>query len=115
MALPGPNGLELHEAHTPREYQQMIAHWLSCPVRENSGDALRYFLMEKLDSQFTRLLILSAGEYSPELTRLDGRIGVTVLCAERGAAVHHAALGPTSETVKVPAEVDSAERCLLLF
>lgn len=114
MALPGPNGLELHEAHTPREYQQMIAHWLSCPVRENSGDALRYFLMEKLDSQFTRLLILSAGEYSPELTRLDGRIGVTVLCAERGAAVHHAALGPTSETVKVPAEVDSAERCRLL-
>ncbi len=114
IALPGHSGLELHEVHTAREYQQMIAHWLSCPVQENSGDALRYFLMEKLDTRFTRLLILSAGEYSPELTRLDGRIGVTVLCAERGAAVHHAALGPTSETVKVPAEAAGAERCRLL-
>ena len=114
MAIPGPDGLELCEVRTPREFQQMTAHWLSCPVQENSGDGLRYFLMEKLEDQFTRLLILSAGEYSPELARLDGRIGVTVLHTMHGAPLQHTALGPTSETVTVPAEADSTTRCRLL-
>ena len=114
MAIPSVNGLELCEVRTPRDYQQMITHWLSCPVQETGGDGLRYFLMEHLDTQFTRLLILSAGEHSPELARLDGRIGVTVLHTVRGAQQQHRALGPTSESVVVPAEADSAQTCRLL-
>ena len=113
MAVPGAQGLDLCEVRTPREYQQMITRWLSCPVQENTGDALRYFLLEHYESQFTRLLILSAGAYTPDQTKLDGRIGVTVLRAVRGAAMHHDATGATSETVTVPAEAGS-ETCRLL-
>ena len=114
MAVPGAQGLDLCEVHTPREYQQMLTRWLSCPVQENSGDALRYFLLEHLDTQFTKLLILSSGEHSPELTRLDGRIGVTVLHAMHGAPVQHTYLGPTSESVTVPAEAGGTDVCRLL-
>ncbi len=114
MALPGSQGLDLCEIRSPREFQQVIARWLSTPVQEDTGDALQYFLLQHLDSQFTRLLLLSAGEYSPELSRLDGRIGVTVLHAVHGAAVLHTAIGPTSETVTVPAEADTQEVCRLL-
>ena len=114
MAIPSAGGLELCEVRTPREYQQMITHWLSCPVQETAGDGLRYFLMEHLDTQFTRLLILTAGENSPVLTRLDGSIGVTVLHTVCHAPQTHTTLGPTSESVVVPAEADSAETCRLL-
>lgn len=114
LAVPGPQGLDLCEMRSPREFQQAVTRWLSCPVQENSGDALRYFLLQHLDSQFTHLLIMSAGAYSPELTRLDGRLGVTVLHAVHGAAVQHTTLGPTSESVTVPAEADSQEVCRLL-
>lgn len=114
MAVPGPQGLDLCEVRSPREYQQVVARWLSCPVHENSGDALRYFLLQHLDTRFTRLLLLSAGTYSPELSRLEGRIGVTVLHAVHGAAVQHTALGYTGETVTVPAEADTTEVCRLL-
>ena len=114
MAIPSANGLELCEVRTPREYQQMITHWLSCPVQETAGDGLRYFLMEHLDTQFTRLLILTAGESSPVLTRMDGRIGVTVLHTVCNAPQTHTTLGPTSESVIVPAEADSTDTCRLL-
>lgn len=114
MAIPGANGLELCEVRTPREYQQLITHWLSCPVQQTAGDGLRYFLMEHLETQFTRLLILSTGEHNPELARLGGRIGVTVLHVLRGAPQQHTALGPTSESVVIPAEADSTEICRLL-
>ena len=114
MAIPGPAGLELCEVHSPREYQQMIAHWLSCQVQENSGAGLQYFLMEHYDTMFTRLLILTAGETTPPLNRLDGRIGVTVLHAVQGGTVQHTALGPVSESVIVPAELGKGPVCRLL-
>ena len=114
MAIPGAAGLELCEVRSARDYQQVVARWLSTPAQEESGDGLRYFLMEHLESQFTRLILLSAGTYSPELTKLNGQIGVTVVSAVRGAKVQHTALGYASETVTVPAEASDEAVCRLL-
>ena len=114
MVLPGPGGLELCEVNTPREFQRLVGRWLSSPVPEHTGDGLRYFVTEHLDSHFTRLLLLTAGRYTPDLTKLDGRIGVTVLHAADSAAMQHLAISPTSETVTLPTAADTTEVCRLL-
>ena len=63
MALPTPNGLQLFEIKDKRQLERAIVVWLSTPIPKIEGAALRYFSMQHLEQYFSRLVILSAGEY----------------------------------------------------
>lgn len=114
MAIPNGSGLDLYEVRTPREHEQMLARWLSTPVQENSGDGLKYFLMEHLDAQFTRLMILAADGYSMDLNRVDGRITATVLNAVLGAGGTHAVMNSSCDFMELPVEPSDRDNCRIL-
>lgn len=114
MAIPTGDGLELCEVRTRRDHEQIVARWLSTPVQENSGDGLQYFLMEHLDQQFTRLMVLAADGYAIDLNCVDGRINTTVLNAAQGAGVTHAVMNNSCDFMELPAEPSDGESCRIL-
>lgn len=96
------SGLHLTEIRTKSDYQKMMTQWLSFGVQENSGDGLKYFMMEHMEKYFTRLLVLSAGKYDQNLSGLDGKIGVTVLNAAKDRETVYASRNGTCQIVEIP-------------
>lgn len=81
MAFPTAAGIRLVEVRNQRDYRRMLSQWLSMRVQKNCGDGFKMFMTEHLEHYFTRMLILSAGQYDQNLSILDGQISVTVLNA----------------------------------
>lgn len=108
VALPGARGLELQEVHSGLQYQQLLTRWLSTPVPKTAGENLQVFITERLDSNFTRLVLLSAGGYSSQLPRLQALIGVTAINAGESVQAQNMTLNGNSILVEVPA--NAAER-----
>ncbi len=79
---PSARGIALQEVRDIRTFRQQLLCWLSQPISQESGTSLRYFLTEHLQSHFSRLLVLSAGGCSRELSGLAEQLSVTVLNAE---------------------------------
>lgn len=79
MAFPTGNGLKLMEVRGNGDYQKMRAQWMGLRIQSNSGNGLRLFMTEHLERCFTKLLILSAGQFEQNLGSLDGQVSVTVL------------------------------------
>ena len=109
MALPSVSGLQICEIKDRRELQRILALWLVCPVAPKSGDGLQCFMMERLEQYFTRLLILTAGEYRQNLSGLDERIGITVLHISAAAGYVNAESGNGCEIIEIPAGIDNQE------
>lgn len=103
MALPTLKGLKLVEIRSSSDYQKMMSMWLGIRVQKNSGDGLKYFMMEHMDRNFTRLLILAAGKYEQNLNNLDGKISVTVLNASDKHRELRISRDGTCEIVEIPA------------
>ena len=109
MALPSVSGLQICEIKDRRELQRILALWLACPVAPKSGDGLQCFMMERLEQYFTRLLILTAGEYQQNLSGLNERIGITVLHISAAAGYVNAESGNGCEIIEIPAGIDNQE------
>ena len=109
MALPSASGLQICEVKDRRELQRILALWLACPVAPKSGDGLQCFMMERLEQYFTRLLILSGGEYRQNLSGLDERIGITVLHVSAEAGYINTESGNGCEIIEIPAGIDNQE------
>lgn len=114
MALPSATGVELQEVHTMQEYERMLSHWLSSPVQEQPGDGLRYFLMDHLEQHFTRLVLVTAGDYPRPDLGPEGRIGGLLVSVGEGASITHATLGNSWDSVTLPTELGENEVCRLL-
>lgn len=81
MALPTGHGLEVLEIQSERQLRKVLAQWLSTPIPLRDGAALRYFSMQHLEQYFSRLVVLSAGEYENNPNGLEKRIGITIISA----------------------------------
>ena len=104
LAIPTAQGLRLHEVRSLRELYQLLPQWLGLEIQAQSGVGLQCFLSDHLEQYFTRLLIVSAGKYSQDLTGLGARIGVTaVSTAQDASAPSYTALGTDCEAVVLPA------------
>lgn len=103
VALPTLKGLKIVEVRSSSDYQKMISMWLGIRVQNSSGDGLKYFMMEHMERNFTRLLILSAGKYEQNLNSLDGKISVTVLNASDKQKEFKISRDGTCEIVELPA------------
>lgn len=109
MGMLTETGLHLYEIRDSREFQQVLTQWLSLRLQEESGMALQYFILEHMEQYFTRLLIVSAGKYHHDLKVLEGRIGITLVCATEGAEVVNANLSAGCNVIEIPVEQNQKE------
>ncbi len=82
MPQPSAQGISLQEVRDMRAFREQLLCWIRQPIPQESGTALRYFLLERLQTRFSGLLVLSAGGCSREIADLSERLSVTVLNAE---------------------------------
>lgn len=80
-----PQGLQCIPVRNEQDFSEMLALWLATPLQCSQGTGLEYFLMEHLEQYFSRLLILSTGNYEQDLMKLEQELQVTVLTASAEA------------------------------
>lgn len=107
MALPSNDGLEMCQIENKRDLQKAMSLWLSIPIQPKSGAGLQCFLMQHLEQYFTRLLILSAGEYRQNLNGLEKRIGITVIHTSQAAKSVNTSRNNGCDVVEIPTALDS--------
>lgn len=115
MAVPTETGLKISAVRNEREYRQMVADWLSRKIPQESGTALNFFRAEHLEQKFTKLILVSAGEYRPSMNGLDQKISITVVNAVQGKEVTHINMSNTYEVVDLPAKRVKGKLCRILF
>ena len=103
VAFPTVNGLRIAEVRSSSDCQKILSMWLSLRVQKKSGDGLKFFMMEHMERNFTRLLILAAGKYEQNLNSLDGKISVTVLNASDKQKEIRISREGSCEMVEIPA------------
>jgi len=105
LALPGREGLILHEVRTLRALHNVLPQWFSLELPARNGAGLHYFLSQHLEQNFTRLLLISAGPYAHDVSRLGRTLAAAVLCTDDTVEEPvYLPLGPFCETVTLPAE-----------
>lgn len=109
MALPLSVGIKMYEIRSIQDYYRMQTEWLGFPIQKESGAGIQLFVTEHLEEYFTRMIILSAGIYGQNLGSLDGKIGITVINANREAEDIHVIQKGTCEIVDVPTKSDAKE------
>ncbi len=106
LVLPAPQELQILEVQSAVQlHQQLLPQWMSMAVPSQDGAGLQYFLAEHMEQHFTRLFIVSAGQYEQDVRSLGKRIGITVLSTDLDAAApSHLKLGPACESIILPAQ-----------
>lgn len=92
----------------------MLNKWLSVQVQPVGGTGIRFFRSEHLEQHFSRLILVSAGEFPHELSALDNHVGVTAVCANDVEKAVYTALSPTCEAVNIPADPENDEICRII-
>lgn len=113
LAIPTVHGIELSEVRDTRAFHLILPKVLCLRVLHESGIGIRYFASEHMERYFTKLVVISAGEYAPSLAQLDNRLSISVISSYSGSTVRHTSLGPDREAVYIPAEQNAGE-CLRL-
>lgn len=109
VALLSEEGLRLREVRSLKELDLSMQEWMSIRMPEQAGTALRYFQLEHMERQFSRLLIVSAGRYRESLQELEGRIGFTAVSCVEGEKKVYSALGELGNIVEIPVPVSGEE------
>lgn len=103
LALPTKRGLQVREIRSRRELHELLPQWLALELPAAGGLGLQCFLTDRMEQYFTRLVIISAGMYTQNLSSLDKRIGITVLSTSREAqAPVYTTLSAGCESVVLP-------------
>lgn len=89
IAVPVGHGLNILEIQNERQLKKAITSWLSTPLPRVEGTALRYFSMQHLEQYFSRMVILSAGEYEHNPNGLEKRIGITIVSCIKDDQIKH--------------------------
>lgn len=106
FALPTKQGLSIIEVRSLTEFYDALPKWLSLHIQQKSGVGLQCFLADRLDQYFTRLIIVSSGSFSSEISGLDKRIGLTVVSSSDTDEAVYSSIGDNSQAVVVPSSSD---------
>ena len=106
VAIPTKMGLQLYEIHERRNFRQFFALWFGVPMQKHAGMGFQLFLSEHMEQKFTRLLILTAGEYEQDLKGLGQRIGITVVGTTKEEQMLYTNLGSSLDMVELPENLD---------
>ena len=114
LAVPTRQGLQLHEVSSERELHRLLSDWMSIQIAEHSGTGLQYFRTDGMERYFTRLVLVSAGKYAPQLGGLQERIGVTLISTAETIDPSYAALGTAGSNVVLPAHAEAGAQYRVL-
>lgn len=67
----------LVELNHVQEYYQQLEQWLSKSVSDQGGQGLHLFISEQLDLVFSKMLYVTAGQFSKEISQLYERLSVS--------------------------------------
>lgn len=109
LAIPTRHGLQLHQIHSMQQLHALLPQWLRIQVHAQAGIGLQCFLDERLEEQFSRLVLVSAGEYAQDLHGLERRIGMSVVSVTQAQDVCYASLGVSGSVMSLPAEPKPSE------
>lgn len=107
MAFPTGNGLKLMEVRGNSDYQKMRSQWMEMRVQKVSGNGLKLFRTEHLERCFTKLLVLSTGQFEQNLSSLDGQISITILNVSSKNQEMNISRDGTCEIAGFPTEQES--------
>ena len=110
IAIPTKTGLRVFEIREERNFRHFLAVWFGIPMQRHAGVGLQLFLSEHMEQKFTRLLILTAGEYEQDLKGLDQRIGITVVGTTKEDQVLHTSLGGSLDMIELPEDLEIGGR-----
>lgn len=65
------------ELNHVQEYYQQLEQWLSKSVSDQGGQGLHLFISEQLDLVFSKMLYVTAGQFSKEISQLYERLSVS--------------------------------------
>lgn len=106
LALPTEYGLQVLEVQNERQLKKVIANWLSTPIPEIKGTGLRYFSMQHLEQYFSRLVVLSSGEYEHNPNGLEKRIGITIVSCVKGSKIKRDSARKINEITEILADLE---------
>lgn len=106
IAIPTKTGLRVFEIREKRNFRQFLAMWFGIAMQENAGIGLQLFLSEHMEQKYTRLLVITAGEYKQELNGLDQRIGVTVIGTSQEEQAVYTSFGNSLEMIGLPENLE---------
>ena len=102
-------GIQLYEICERRNFRQFFALWFGVPMQKHAGMGFQLFLSEHMEQKFTRLLILTAGEYEQDLKGMEQRIGITVVGTTKEEQMLYTNLGSSLDVVELPENLDLEE------
>lgn len=114
LAIPTNHELSVNEIRNAQELSRMLSKWLSIPLQFGCGAGMRFFRSERLEQAFSRLILVSAGEFPHELNALDNHVAVTAICADDVEKVSYATISPSCEAVTVPSDAERDDLCRII-
>lgn len=114
LALPTAQGLELYGVDNAYDWEEALVQWLSMRMQPIGGRGLEYFCMENMERIFTKLILLSAGEYPENLGGVDSRMDVLIVNSVQDKPYQYVRINENCEVLDIPAQagVDAAYRIL---
>lgn len=109
MAIPMQEGLQVIEIQNERQLRKANAIWLSTPMPKVEGAALRYFSMQHLEQYFSRLVILSAGQYEHNPNGMEKRIGITIVSCVNGSQIKQDHAQKINEITEILADLEKEQ------
>lgn len=113
LAVPAERGLQVREIRSRKELRQGIAMWLGCPILGEAGIGLKYFSLEHMEQQYTRLIALTCGENKKELESIGGNVSVTVINVMENGQMTQTKINQSSAVIELPCRQEEAYRILL--
>lgn len=109
LAIPTAHGLELLEVTSHNEWMHVISQWMSFPMQQISGEGIQFFRAEHMAQYFTRLIVLSAGQYGQNLQGMKDELGVILIESSDKKEFEYTQMPGEIDMVSIPVDGDKAE------
>lgn len=104
VAIPSEKGIQMVNIGTRADFNYMMDIWMGIRMPEQSGTGIRYFQMERLEKEFSRIIYVTAGGFSEELYKMADTVNMTAVCiCEEGRAVYSGDHGK-SRLIEIPCD-----------
>lgn len=79
IAIPAGGSLQHFEVRSRNDHLLMLRSWMGLQLQKKAGAGLEFFVIDKLDQTFTRLIYITADDFPVPIQTLSERMDVTVL------------------------------------
>lgn len=115
MMIPREQGLSELYVSSDKDYEKMLMQSMCFKILKQSGSGLEYFITEHKEDYYTRLVIVSAGKYRQNLSRLEKQLGITVINAVKDIDRMSIDGQDGLEVIDIPADTKKGENYHIIY